>query len=248
MLFFEIIVNFFSKLWSKGRIITRIDFNSYYRKFGYPTPFIEQHKSVRGVNEYFKILKTAHNAFKERRAEILEQEGFVEQRKYSIWKMFRLIKIVSKRFFLIGMFLFIFSIIIVSFVDLRLFDDFTSLIFALVFFSVPLALVSKGAEKISEISYNKYSYRIKNELKAIRLSYLEIENDCREKMDTLCLNSLSQQERAAEWHHREMIALQEKTAEAMSAQLKKIHKENKEHNYAVEEDLRKFKEKFGIKD
>lgn len=248
MFIFEFIANFFIKLWSKGEIVSRIDFNSYYRKFAYPTPFIERHKSAKGVNEIFKKLKIAHNSFKERRAEIINQESRVEQQIYSIWLFFHLVKIVSKRTLLICAFIGIALMIALSSVEIKMFDNLANIITYVFFLSIPCSFISKCAEKIMEVFYNKYSARITKELTTVKLEYFRIENECREEMDKLCLASLSKQELTEEIHHREMIALQEKNAEMVSAQLKNIQKENKKHNRAVEEDLRKFKEKMGIED
>lgn len=241
------IVDFVQKLWSKGKTVSRLDFNSYYRKFAYPTPFIERHKSAPGVNAVLKKLKTAHDKFKEQRAQLQEREQTKEKDKFTTWKTFHIIKVVSKRVFLIGLILFIVSCIL-STVARDTFAGFGNMVMGVMLLITPVPFIFKVLEKITELFYEKYSHCISDELIAIRLQYLKIENACREEMDELCLASLSDLERAQELQHREMIAIQEKNAEAISSQLKKMRKENKANHHAIKEDLRKFKERMGIED
>lgn len=241
------IVDFVQKLWSKGKTVSRLDFNSYYRKFAYPTPFIERHKSAPGVNTVLKKLKVEHDAFKEQRAQLREREQMKEKEKFTTWKTFHIIKFVSKRFFLVGLIFFIVSFIL-SIVAKDTFADFGNMVMGIMFLITPVPFIFKALEKITELSYEKYSHCISDELIALKLKYLEIENACREEMDELCLASLSDLERAQELQHREMIAIQEKNAETISSQLRKMRKENKANHHAIKEDLRKFKERMGIED
>lgn len=250
MFIFDIISKFFMMLWSKGKVISRIDFSGYYRKFGYPTPFIEQHKSAPGVNDVFKRLKSAHNIFKDQRAKITSEESPRENRKYLGWKIFHLIKLISKRLVLIGMLLFIVFIILACIND-SVFGSLVGIVIGIALFIVVISLVSKCGEKIAELSYEKYSHKIKDRLIAARNEYLEVEAVCTEEMDVLCLASLSDEERGVERRHREIIRMEEENAKKMASlndKVEKVRKENKRQYDEIKEKVDKTNNALGIKD
>lgn len=246
MFIIDILSSLFKKLWFKGKIITRVNFKNHYMFFAYPTTFIKRHKSAPGVSEVLKKLKKAHNSFERRRSELLERESAIEQSKYKIWKVFHLIKVISKRSFFVGIFL-SFAIMIMYSKSVAL-EGLFAIAIILEIILIPLSVFSKIAEKIAGISYEKYSCRINNELKNIKLEYCRKEKVYGDEMDELCLESLSELERSEELHHREIIAIQKKNAETMANEIKQIKKENSKHNNAVERDLRKFKIRMGIED
>ena len=241
------LLDLIKKLWSRGKTVSRIDFNNYYRKFGYPTPFIERHKSAPGVNEVYKKLKVAHDNFREQRAKIAEEEKSKENKLFTTWKVIHLIKTISKRLFLIGLIVSIVLFFLYAFNE-NLSTDFSNTVMVLMFLITPIPFISKVLEIITRFSYGKYSDRIKNKLIALKSEYLDIEMEYENEMDTLCLNSLSEEAREAEEHHREMIALQEKNAQALSAELKKIKKENRNNINSLKKDVGQIKDTLGIDD
>ncbi len=256
MIIFDIISSFFKKLWNKGGSVPRINFNGYYRKLEYPTPFIELHKSAPGVEEVYGKLRDAHSRFREKRAEIVNREKQTEENKFSKFTKVHFLKIISKRTLLISFLLWIILIIVQSAERTSISDNLIDITAIIVFTSVPVLTVSKIIEVIRKRNYIKYYKRIENEFISIRNEYLRIKDVLEEDMDHLCLASLSQQERTEELHHRELIYLEEKHHLELVKLEEKRNKELTSINSKVNEihekaqsnsrDLKKIKDTFRI--